>query len=336
MIKSNTMSQGAYDRPIVGADLVRLEDILEELRTNVRSLKYQMAKARRYQIIRDRIRGWEIVHLRRQLGELLAERRGADGAVAKLIELTKTEDTSLAGLERRVEEARAAHLELEKERTELQNGRYELRRRIETSEGKIIQFTERQSQARVRVEKARREIEESEKRLAGIAERSADVGRHAAETEALAAAAEEAVAGFAGEHGGISERIRLLGARLMDAKQTHLDFLQEEVRAKSALEHYGTMLSELDARSAETRERIAGTERESAGIAAGKERAAEVCRGLEERNAGLERERLGLVDAMREAEQRLLDGERGLAGKRVELDAVRSRHDLLRRMKENF
>jgi len=321
---------------LTDADLVRLEDILEELRTNVRSLKYQMAKARRYQIIRDRIRSWDIVHLRRQLGELLAERRGADGAVAELIELTKTEDTSLAGLERRVEEARAAHLELEKKRTELQNRRYELRRRIETSEGRIIQFTERQSQARVRVEKAKREIEESEKRLAGIAERSADVGRHAAETEARIAADDAAVAGLAGEHGEVSERIRALGARLMDAKQTQLDFLQDQVRAKSALEHYGKMLSELDARSAETRERIAATERESAGIVAEKERAASVCRELEERSAGLERERLEIIDAMRGAEQRLLDGERRLGGKRVELGAVRSKHDLLQRMKENF
>ena len=88
-------------------DLVRLEDILEELRKTVGSLKYQMAKARRYEIVRDRIRRWELVCLRRQLGELLAERRATDGSLAGLVELAKNEDTSLAALERRVEVARA-------------------------------------------------------------------------------------------------------------------------------------------------------------------------------------------------------------------------------------
>ncbi len=319
-----------------GADLVRLEDILDELRKTVGSLKYQMAKARRYQIIRDRIRGWELVCLRRQLGELLAERREADGALAGLVDLTKNEDTSLADLERRVEEARAAHLELERRRSELQNGRYDLRRRIESSEGTIIQFTERQSHARARVDKAKREIEESEKRLAGIAGRRADVERHAADTDARIAAEDATVADLAREHRELSEKIQALQAKLMDAKQTQLDFLQDRVRAKSSLEHYEGMLAELDGRSAEIRERIADTERAGAEIVSGKERAAAVCRELEERSAGLERERLELVDAVRETERRILDVERRLAGKRVELDAVRGKHDLLRRMKENF
>ena len=52
---------------LTDADLVRLEDILEELRAQVRSLKYQMAKARRYEIVRDRIRSWEVVSVRSQL-----------------------------------------------------------------------------------------------------------------------------------------------------------------------------------------------------------------------------------------------------------------------------
>ncbi|MCX5754305.1 MAG: AAA family ATPase, partial [Candidatus Krumholzibacteria bacterium] len=134
---------------LTDADLLRLEDILEELRSQVRSLKYQMAKARRYEIVRDRIRGWEVVNVRAQLSETIAGRRAAEAELTECMTRSRSEDNSLAELERKVEEARACHLELERKRTELQNSRYDIRRRIQSSEEKVIQFTERESQARI-------------------------------------------------------------------------------------------------------------------------------------------------------------------------------------------
>ena len=321
---------------LTDADLVRLEDILEELRKTVRSLKYQMAKARRYQIVRDRIRGWDIIHLRRQLSGLLADRRAADAALTALLELTRTEDTSLAGLERAVEEARAAHIALERERTELQDSRYEIRRRIQSSEERIIQFTERQSQARIAIEKARREIEESEKRLAGISSRSADVGAHALETEARIGAEDTAVGELGRVYREAADRIQILNAKLIELKQTQLDFLQDRVRAKSALEHYEGLLVELDGRSAEARERVAQTERAGAALASDAERAAAACRELEARRAGLEGERIEVAGAMEEADARQRGAESLLAERRSELAAVRGTHDLLQRMRDTF
>ena len=120
-------------------------------------------------------------------------------------------------------------------------------------------------------------------------------------------------------------------------KQTQLDFLQDQVRAKSTLEHF-----EDDARGSSTRGRprrgSASPRRRRKGksLAAEKEVRAAACRELEERGAALDRERSGLVDSMQEQEKRIFERERLLAEKRAELAHLKSKHELLRRMKENF
>ena len=129
---------------LTDADLVRLEDILEELRKQVRSLKYQMAKARRYQIVRDRIRSWEVVHLRAQLSEIVAERRAAEAELTECSDpfprARTTRSPSSSGRSRRRAPRTSSS---RRKRTELQNRRYDIRRRIQSSEEKVIQFTER-------------------------------------------------------------------------------------------------------------------------------------------------------------------------------------------------
>jgi chromosome segregation protein len=321
---------------LTDADLVRLEDILEELGTQVRSLKYQMAKARRYQIVRDRIRDWEVIRLRAQLSDILAGRRAAEAELTTFVARSRSEDDSLADLERKVEEARAAHLELERRQTELQNLRYEIRRKIQSSEERIIQLTERRSQAGIRSARATREIEEAEGRLARIAEHVAEATARTAETGSRITAAEGTLLDLTREFTELADAVQDLTVKLIGMKQTQLDFLQDQVRAQSALEHHESMLKELDGRSAEARERITEAEREGKALAAEKDARSAACRELEETLAGLERERAGLGDSMREQEARIFERERLLAGKRAELAHLRSKHDMLRRMKDDF
>jgi chromosome segregation protein len=321
---------------LTDADLVRLEDILEELRKQVRSLKYQMAKARRYQLVQGRIRDWEIIHIRRQLSEILAGKRAAEEELTQSMTRSRSEDDSLAELERTVEEARAAHLELEKRRTELQNRRYDIRRTIQSSEEKVIQFTERRNQALKRIERAKREIEEAEGRLVNIAERSAEVTRLSDETSVRIISEEEALQSLARDFGELTEQIEALTLKLVEMKQTQLDFIQDQVRVKSALGHFEDALRELDARSTETRERIAGAERESRDLAADRDARAAVCRRLEETLSGLERERAGVIDSMRDQESRIFERERLLGEKSAELAHLRSKEELLQRMKDNY
>jgi chromosome segregation protein len=321
---------------LTDADLVRLEDILEELRTQVRSLKYQMAKARRYQIVRDRIRDWEVIHLRAQLSGIVSERRAAEADHTRFLTMSQSEDQSLGELERKVEEARAAHLELERRRTELQNRRYDVRRTIQSSEEKIIQFTERQSQAGVRIDRAKREIEEAEGRLVHISERAAEVNELSAQTASKIGSEEGMVLALSQGFHDLVGKIQELTARLIDLKQTQLDFLQDQVRAKSALGHFENVLRELDARAEETRQKITDAEKEGKSLAADRDVRAAACREGEGNLVGLERERSGLVDSIQDQEKRIFERERFLAEKRAELVHLRSKQDLLRRMKDNF
>jgi chromosome segregation protein len=321
---------------LTDADLVRLEDILEELRKQVRSLRYQMGKARRYQVVRERIRLWELIYLRRQLSELLAGKRSAESELSLCVDQSRTEDQSLGELERGVEEARLVLIDLEKRKTDLQNQRYEIRRRIQSSEEKIIQSNERQGEDRRRVERARREIEAAERRLATIAERAAAVKQHSAATATEIGARENVLGELGRDFRQLVERMQVLTTKLLEIKQTELDFIQDQVRVESAVGHFEKLLGDLDRRAAQTREEITGIEREAGRLAAEREGIAAACSELEDAVRDREGERGRLVDAAREVEEKLFEGEKCLAEKKAELAHLRSKRELLLRMKESF
>ena len=67
-----------------------------------------------------------------------------------------------------MEEAKLKLIEHEQRNTDLQNRRYEVRRRIQTSEEKIIQYTERKGEAERRIKRALHEIEEAGVRIEKI------------------------------------------------------------------------------------------------------------------------------------------------------------------------
>jgi len=321
---------------LTDADLVRLDDILEELGKQVRSLRYQMGKARRYQVVRERIRLWELISLRRQLSELLSEKRSAESELSRCALLSRAEEDTLAELVRRVEETRLVLIDLEKRKSELQNGRYEIRRKIQSSEEKIIQVTERQGEARRRIERSRREIEEAGIRLAKIGERSAAVKVHSEETAAAIASGEGALDGLGVEFKEANEKLSVLAARLLEIKQTELDFLQDQVRVESAVTHFEKLLADLDARAAETREEIAALERDANRLATERDAAGRSQGELEDAVRAREDERDRLVAALREIEEKLLGGERDLAERKAELAHVRGKRELLLRMKESY
>ncbi|MBN1884946.1 MAG: chromosome segregation protein SMC [Candidatus Krumholzibacteriota bacterium] len=317
-------------------DLVRLEDILEELDAQVRSLRYQVGKAKRYARIVDRIRAWSVIKLRRNLSALVAGKREAEAALGELHDRSCRGDDSLGDLERRVEEGKFEIVELENRHTDRQNARYGIRRNIQTAEEKVIQLTERRGEAERRIERARREIEEARIRLEKIAEKSASADASKASVEERIREVGEKVNALNGEFTRISASIDSLKSRLIELKQTELDFLQDQARARSAIEHYEKLLADLDAQAAEMRGRVVDLEGETIRRAAVRdERAGELLR-LEERLAALAAEREEMEQAKREAVDRLGETERELAGSRTDAARLVSRHDLLCRMQEEY
>jgi chromosome segregation protein len=317
-------------------DLVRLDDIIDELGKQVRSLRYQVGKAKRYKRVKEKIRQGELILLRKNLSKLLAEKRDTDSALASTLDISKREDDSLGLAQKRVEEAKLELHDLERKNTELQNNRYEFRRQIQATEEKVIQYTERRREAERRIEKAELETVEAESRLARLADRIAAVNAECEEISLRIAAQGETIGRLDGNLGEKTEREKFIKSRLIELKQTQLDFIQDQVRVKSSIDHFGSVLGELDERTAQIREEILRLERESKVYASEKEKGGVELHGARVRLEEINAERMGLIDEAREIEERLRNTEPSLSETKAELARVKSRHDLFVRMRENY
>jgi chromosome segregation protein len=289
-------------------DLVRLDDILEELGKQVRSLRYQVGKAKRYKRMKEKIRAGELIRLRANLSKLLGERREVESKLSSTLDISRREGDSLGSMERHVEASKLELQDFERRNTELQNSRYEFRRTIQSAEEKVIQYTERRNEAERRIEKSEHEIGEANSRLAHLAERIASVNAECEEGSLVTAAHEEAVARLEGELKGAVEREKFLKSKLLEVKQTHLDFIQDQMKAKSSLEHYETVLSEIDVRTSGIREEILDLEREAKESAAAREREEGELRSLQEELERVRKERSDLVARATELEDGLRRG----------------------------
>ncbi len=318
------------------ADLLRLDDILDELDKNVRSLKYQVGKTRRYKTLSERIRQWSMIRLRSTLSNLLSEKRVAEEDLSKSMDISRQDDDSLGENQKNVEEAKLKLIEHEQRNTDLQNRRYEVRRRIQTSEEKIIQYTERKGEAERKIKRAIHEIEEARVRIEKITGRISGARVEEDVTSEKIVLEREEIKNLGGRFEEISVRIERIQSELIDLKQTQLDFLQDQVRVKSSQEHFEAVLKELDERSLQLRERILGLEIETADLAG--------LKGERESALSDQQERLNMLEKAREESTSMIESvgeslsrrERSLAEMNTELARLRSRHDLYIRMKENF
>jgi chromosome segregation protein len=317
-------------------DLIRLDDIMEELDKQVRSLRYQMGKAKRYQTIQTRIKQWELVGLRRQLGELLAIRSKAAAKLDEMRTHSSVESTAFSEVSREVDDAKIQLVELEKRQTELQNLRYEVRRKIQTSEERVIQFTERSTQANRRIDQAGDEVVEARKRLESIAAKMETAFGERDAVTAEIGREERTIHGMADALRAVNENITAHKERLIVCKQTQLDFLQDQARVRNSLEHYESIRSKLDAQAAEVRDDVSRFEGEASEYAAEMNRCREEIDRLQDALADYEREREGTLSSIIAIEERIADREQSRAAVKAELARIKSRHELFLRMQEEF
>ncbi len=318
------------------SDLVRLEDILEELGKNVRSLRYQVGKTRRYRNISERIREWGIIQLRGTLSRYLEEKKKEESELVRTMSISREGDDSLDEYEKKVEEEKFVLLEHEKNYTKLQNDRYEIRRIIQVSEEKIIQYTEREGEAERRIERDSREIEEAKTRLEKISDRVSGVMTEQKVTSEKIREGEDAVRALGGRFEEISVRIKRMQNELIDLKQTQLDFLQDRVRVKSSQEHFENVLKELNIRATEMREKVIGLEEEVSDLSSTMMDREARFKDQQKALSGFEKQRTEAASIMQKVDQSLPEREFHLAESKTELAKLVSRHELYSRMKEDF
>ncbi len=217
----------------VERDLERVEDALEIEERQVRSLAYQMGRARRYKRLSERIRRLDVALARWKWQELDEAAAGDTSRFQEEERQRARLQTQLRGLEAEQEEKRLRLLELDRELAAARETRQETEERLAASrEESLVRaerrkaLTERIAELGERIEGAQATLAQSQERLAAIAP---DGERLTRELEEKRRAADEVQAQWR----KADEALRRARSELAEHQQMHI----EQVRLRSQTDH---------------------------------------------------------------------------------------------------
>lgn len=180
----------------VDADLVRVEDALQIEEREVRSLAYQMGRARRHQRLSDRIRDLDVA---------LAHRRWVG------LDAVASGESDKLGEEERQREALQSEIHrLEAEQETVQLDRLELQRKIEKAQARV-------NEVAAQLAAARQETLVRGERVRALRERSADLEQRTARARETLAAAEAARSGALPEVESLTAELERRRAAALEA-----------------------------------------------------------------------------------------------------------------------
>jgi len=228
-------------------DLERLEDVLGEVRTKVRSLAQQRGRAERYREYRDRRLRLEVAVAGARLSDLSGRIERAEAELEELRREQPAEESELRRRETEAENLRVEIAELERERSGRAAELDGVRSTLEERERRRIVAAERSASAERRIEQVSRELEALEERSAELEEKVERLGAELAREEERA-----------GELSGGEER---LGSEVEELRAARDEARREEERAEERLTELAREVRLLEADREAGGERIG--ERES-------------------------------------------------------------------------
>jgi chromosome segregation protein len=226
-------------------DLLRLVDILAELDKELRSLKYQMGKARRYQSLKEQADRMEIALLKGTLFEQLVRRDALVSEREAHENVRLVDENEIAIRENRLQEMRVETAEFEKRLQDLRESRFAVSTALQQHDERVAVHTERVSASRSRIAEDTDEVARARARMESI---EAELG----EARADAVAKRETLSGTRARLGGKEGALREANQRLETArdalrrgKQLALDLVREQARETGALEQIEATLADL-------------------------------------------------------------------------------------------
>lgn len=210
-------------------NLTRLEDVIGEVETKVRSLARQKGKAERYKTLRDRRLAVEVSVVSHDLGSLRERLSDLDKALAGDRKAGQGIVAELQTAEARVETLRLEEVDAERSRSEAAEALDGIRGRLVEWERDLAVAEERKAYAERRLGQIGGDRDGSESRLRGVMDELAVLGaRHSGGAEEL-----ERIRESAKGHAEVvvSARVRLDGAR---ARLEEMEHHERDVVRKGA------------------------------------------------------------------------------------------------------
>ncbi len=147
------------------ANLIRLADIIREVKRQIISLERQAGKARRYQEARDELKQLELKVSRVEFEERSKEFEQRVQELEKGTQLKDSLQSEVGILETKIEEVEKSHQAIFDELHQLEKQDLDLYHRIETATGEVQLLKERLSEFETRLVSDGQDIEQARKRL---------------------------------------------------------------------------------------------------------------------------------------------------------------------------
>ena len=238
-------------------DLTRLGDILGELDKEIRSLRYQMAKARRYSRLKEKLELMEAALVKRSLFELLNQSDEIRQEKEHHEGITLAGDNEITLREDRVAALRIGGSELERRLQDLYENRHNISQLLRRHEERIAILSERIVSNENRIREDADETVRAKTKLDFMGDEIVRYRRAIEEKE-------EQLGKKRAELSHSEERLRVVSKKfeavktgIRDRKQLVLDFVKEKERVRGVREHLEERDREIGEKRAKTGEEIA-------------------------------------------------------------------------------
>jgi chromosome segregation protein len=314
----------------VANNLVRVTDIIEEIQRQLRSVKYQAARARTFKQQTERLQRLRLAHGLHSYRTLEAEK----GEHARAVEAALSDRSRLA------EQTAAAEADAESARAALQAAQNELsesRQRLAVMDARIESLGREAELNRRRCQELERQMQEAGTRRSALEQRARDLG---AEVTAAAANLEDArrqLAEMAARSETVQRKVEELRRRSRDGedglearKAAIFDLFQQDAHLRNQIEVLGAerralqgRLERLENRRKEINDQLAQAEAERAGVQ-------ETLGALQAQQAELDGRLEALKRSVLAAQERLGAVAAEETEARTDLSGKLARRDLLR------
>ncbi|MFQ6007612.1 MAG: chromosome segregation protein SMC [Candidatus Zixiibacteriota bacterium] len=140
------------------SDLLRLNDIYAEVKTQANSLKRQHRKAERYQTIANDIKNWELYLGSHRVREIEAEQKQLSAERKTLLDQKVSKETTLNSISAQQERERKEQLDLERQLAAAGKEEHEISEKAHAYEKEISILTEKRANAKILIERNQNEI----------------------------------------------------------------------------------------------------------------------------------------------------------------------------------